>query len=596
VAPERRSGEGRQGLRLALVALGSLAAAVLCALTVAGWRQQASESRDAERSWHRVEVGLARLDTLQWQMFVTGATRKQELRLRRQEGRIDVELASAGRAPSRPRQARRAVALYEKRRRAVERERRLWVAGRREDARRVERDDVRPLAAPLLKSLRSVADGYSERADAAGRRADLGVLVAILAAAALVAALFLRTARARQRAEAELARREVQSRLEQGQRLESVGRLAGGIAHDFNNILGVILNSAGFLETDLPEGPARDDAHEIRLAAERGGGLTRQLLLFSRRQKAEPELLDIDDVVTGVEQMLRRLLGEHVELTLRCAADEPVEADRGQLEQVLVNLAINARDAMPGGGTIRVTTRSLELNREAAGAVGLQDGRYVGIAVADDGEGMDEATAARAFDPFFTTKREGEGTGLGLATVYGIVARAGGHIDLRSEKGRGTVVDILLPAAAAAPAAKPAAEPVVAPGAVGDHTRTVLLVEDDVALRDTTCRLLAGAGHRVLQAASAEEGLRLLREHDERVDVVVSDIVLPGMSGVELADKLEARANPPAIVLVSGYTDDFARRGRDGGGRPVIDKPFSAEELLDAVSGGLPPAHVAAAG
>jgi signal transduction histidine kinase/ActR/RegA family two-component response regulator len=452
---------------------------------------------------------------------------------------------------------------------------------------------VRPLTGPLQQSLRSVADGYEERADAAGRRADLGVLAAVLGAAMLVAALFLRTARARQRAEAELARREVQSRLEQGQRLESVGRLAGGIAHDFNNILGVILNSAGFLESDLPEGPARDDAREIRQAAERGGGLTRQLLLFSRRQEAEPEKLDIAEVVSGVEQMLHRLLGEHVELVLRCSTPEMVEADRGQLEQVLVNLAINARDAMPRGGTIRISTRAVELNSEAAGAVGLSAGRYVGLAVADDGEGMDEETAARAFDPFFSTKREGEGTGLGLATVYGIVARAGGHIELRSEKGRGTVVDILLPAVAS-PAIQP--EPAAAAPAVAGSARTVLLVEDDTALRDTTARVLVGGGHRVLQAADAEEALRMLRGAGERIDVVVSDVVLPGMSGVDLAARLEASTDPPEVVLVSGYTDDVAMRGDGTGGRPVLDKPFTAEQLLTAVDGGLPPATVAAAG
>jgi signal transduction histidine kinase len=558
-----------------LVVLASVGAAVLCALTVVGWRQQASESRAAERSWHQVEVGVAELDTLQWQMFATGATGKQQVRLRRLEGRLDRALATASRTPERPADARRAVRLFEKRRRAVERERRLWTSGRKEDARRVQRKDVQPIAAPLQRSLQSVADGYSDRADTAGHRADLGVLAAVLGAAMLVAALFLRMARARQRAEAELAQREVQSRLEQGQRLESVGRLAGGIAHDFNNILGVILNSAGFLESDLPEGPAREDAREIRQAAERGGGLTRQLLLFSRRQEAEPERLDIDDVVRGVEQMLRRLLGEHVALSLRCETGAWVEADRGQLEQVLVNLAINARDAMPGGGTIRITTRELELAREAAGAVGLAAGRYVGLEVADDGEGMDDATAARAFDPFFSTKREGEGTGLGLATVYGIVARAGGHIGLRSAPGRGTSVDILLPAAAA---------------------RTVMLVEDDAALRDTTVRVLEGGGHSVVQAGDAEEALRMLRG-GERVDVVVTDVVLPGMSGIDLARTLDARGDAPEIVLVSGYTDDITMRGDGTGGRPVLDKPFTAGQLLDAVAGRpLPPATIAAAG
>jgi two-component system, cell cycle sensor histidine kinase and response regulator CckA len=602
VAGERLSGEARQAGRLLLVVLASIGAAVLCALTVAGWRQQASQSRDAERSWHEVEVGVAQLDALQWQMFAAGATRKLQVRLRRMEGTLDGALARAARTPARPADARRAVGLFERRRVAVERERRLAAAGRREDARRVQRKDVQPLAAPLGRSLRAVADGYRERADAAGRRADAGVLAAILGAAVLVAALFLRTARARQRAEAELARRDVQARLEQGQRLESVGRLAGGIAHDFNNILGVILNSAGFLETDLPEGPARDDAREIREAAERGGGLTRQLLLFSRHQEAEPEKLDIDGVVGGIEQMLRRLLGEHVELSLRCATGETVEADRGQLEQVLVNLAINARDAMPRGGTIKVTTRSVELNREGAGAVGLGPGRYVGLAVADDGEGMDDETAARAFDPFFSTKREGEGTGLGLATVYGIVTRAGGHIELRSRTGRGTVVDILLPAVGSSPvqaaAAPPAVLPVAAPEPGPAHTgRTVLLVEDDAALRDTTVRVLEGGGHRVLQAADAETALVLLREAGS-VDVVVSDVVLPGMSGVDLAARVEARRpGAPRVVLVSGYTDDVAMRADGTGGRPVLDKPFTAEQLLGAVAGDdRPPATLAAGG
>jgi CheY-like chemotaxis protein len=220
----------------------------------------------------------------------------------------------------------------------------------------------------------------------------------------------------------------------------------------------------------------------------------------------------------------------------------------------------------------------------------------VGLAVADDGEGMDDETAARAFDPFFSTKREGEGTGLGLATVYGIVARAGGHIELRTRKGRGTTFDILLPAVGSPRvpvAAEPAAPAAAGPGHAG---RTVLLVEDDTALRDTTVRVLAGGGHRVLQAADAEEALRVLSESSEHVDVVVSDVVLPGMSGVDLARRLEARADAPEIVLVSGYTDDVAMRSEGSGGRPVIDKPFTAEQLLDAVAGDGPPATVAATG
>ena len=362
---------------------------------------------------------------------------------------------------------------------------------------------------------------------------------------------------AAKRRRAQLARERVETRLQQTQRLESVGQLAGGIAHDFNNILAVILNAAYFVRGQLPaDSPVRDDVEEIRRAAERASELTRQLLIFSRRDPVTPEVLDLNALVADVERLLRRTLGERVTLTTAPGEGElHVEADAAQLEQVVVNLVMNARDAMPDGGPIAIATRT--------------DGERVELSVTDEGVGMEPEVAARAFEPFFTTKPKGAGTGLGLATVYGTVTNAGGMTRIESAPGRGTTVRLWLPAVAP-PAAS---EPVDAAGA------TILLVEDEEPVRSLTRRILASSGFECLDAPGGAEALALYEEHRDRIDLLLTDCVMPGMSGPELAERIAAGGAGPPVLFMSGYADDVPG--------PLIQKPFSAVSLLRSVGAAL---------
>ena len=352
-------------------------------------------------------------------------------------------------------------------------------------------------------------------------------------------------------------RRQFESRLQQTQRLETVGQLAGGIAHDFNNILAVILNYAHFVRRELPaDSSLRDDVDQIRHAAERASELTRQLLIFSRRDPTVPQTVDVNALVQETERLLRRTIGENVVLETSLCEDACfVEADPAQLEHVLLNLVVNARDAMPGGGTITIESK------RAAGRVTLT--------VRDEGEGMEPEVAARAFEPFFTTKPKGAGTGLGLATVYGTIASAGGEARIDSKPGAGTSVSFWLPAAAPPPAAP---EP-AAPAELDGTGTTVLLVEDEQAVRELTRRILESAGFACLEAASGDDALELLDAHRDEVDVILTDVVMPGMSGPELVERIGPGA-PPAVFM-SGYADQHLPG--------VVEKPFSADELLAAV-------------
>ena len=361
----------------------------------------------------------------------------------------------------------------------------------------------------------------------------------------------------RRREQAERERLEL--RLQQTQRLETVGQLAGGIAHDFNNILAVILNYAHFVQRELPEdSPLRDDVEQISHAAERGSELTRQLLIFSRRDPAVPREVDVNALVLDTERLLRRTLGERVALTTSlCEGGCYVVADPAQLEHVLLNLVVNARDAMPEGGTIEIGSR-----RSGDGQVELS--------VTDDGEGMEPEVVARAFEPFFTTKPKGAGTGLGLATVYGTVTAAGGEVRIDSEPGRGTAVTLRLPTVPEP--ARP--EPPPQPGVVDGGGSTVLVVEDEEAVRRAAERILVSAGFQCLAAADGEEALGLLEAHRDEIDLVLTDVVMPGISGVELAERI-GPGGPP-VVYMSGYADERLPE--------VVEKPFSANELLRAVS------------
>jgi len=372
------------------------------------------------------------------------------------------------------------------------------------------------------------------------------------------------------------------------QKLEAVGRLAGGVAHDFNNLLTVILGEAELalarVEASSPEGKT---LARIRTAGDRAAGLTRQLLAFSRRQVLRPEELDLSAVVAGLEDMLRRLLGEDVDLVARCAPDvDPIVADAGQVEQVVVNLAVNARDAMPEGGKLTIQTANVVLDEDYAREhADARPGPHVVLAVSDSGEGMDAETRAQIFDPFFTTKGLGHGTGLGLSTVYGIVKQSGGNIWVYSEPGRGTTFKVYFPRAegAAERDPEPAPRPAPAPASA-----TILLVEDDELVRDLVREVLAQAGYTVLATGSAEEARRVFDERGDDVELLLTDVVLPGDGGSELAASLLERRPGLPVLYMSGYTDDaIVRHGVLEPGTAFIEKPLTPAALRGAVEAAL---------
>ena len=387
-----------------------------------------------------------------------------------------------------------------------------------------------------------------------------------------------------ERKQAEEARGRLEAQYLQAQKMEAVGRLAGGVAHDFNNLLSVILTYAGFLLDEVREGdPLRADILEIQRAGEQAASLTRQLLTFSRKQVLQPEVMDLNTVVSGMEEMLRRLIGEDIELVIRLAGDLGiVRADPGQAEQVLMNLVVNCRDAMPEGGSLVIETANVELDETYASQhAAVRPGPYVMLAVTDTGCGMDEATKARIFEPFFTTKGTEQGTGLGLATVYGIVKQSGGHVWVYSEVGRGTTFKIYLPRELAA--AEAAARPLrTVTRAAGDAT--ILLVEDEEAVRRAAQRILEAAGYTVLAAANGGEALLTCESHRGPVHLLLTDVVLPRMGGKDLAERL-SKLRPGLLVLfMSGYTDDaIAHQGVLDPGTHFIPKPLNAADLTRKV-------------
>jgi len=379
-----------------------------------------------------------------------------------------------------------------------------------------------------------------------------------------------------ERHRAHTERERFQHRLQEAQRLETVGQLAGGVAHDFNNLLAVILNYTYFIREQLPENSAvRGDLDEVRHAAERASELTHQLLVFSRRETVRPVVLDLNDVVRDVARLLERTIGEQVSLVTELSPERClVKADAAQLEQVVMNLVVNARDALPNGGEVRVETARDD---------------EVTLTVSDEGLGMPPEVAARAFEPFFTTKPKGAGTGLGLATVYGTVTQAGGHAEIRSAPDRGTSVRVHLPAATepATVVERPAAETYAGAGA------TVLLVEDEDAVRTLTSRILAGSGFACLEARGAEEALRLYDRNRDRVALVLTDVVMPGMSGHELAERIAGDGPGPPVLFMSGYADEAVTGTLPDG---LLKKPFTADSLLRSVRHALSPDARAPAG
>ncbi|MGI5243519.1 PAS domain S-box protein [Dactylosporangium sp. CA-139066] len=381
----------------------------------------------------------------------------------------------------------------------------------------------------------------------------------------------------RLREEAERQKHEV--RQQRTQRLESLGQLAGGIAHDFNNLLAVILNYAEFIVEDGADTPFALDAEQILRAGRRGSELTHQLLAFARREVIRPKPLDVNRVVEEVQQMLTRSIGEHISLATDLTEPLPaVVADPGQLEQVLVNLAVNARDAMPAGGHLTIDTGLVQLGDGQP--EGLRPGHYVRIRVSDTGTGMPREVLEQAFEPFFTTKPSGEGTGLGLATVYGIVVQAGGTVHIYSEPGIGTTISILLPASDAEPIAAEAGRVARPPG----HGQTILVAEDEPALREVTTRILRRGGYTVLAAADGVAALQLAAEHGGPIDLLLTDVVMPGMLGRVLAERLLRTRPSTRVLFMSGYAQPvLTSNGILDPGVHLLEKPFTGADLLHAV-------------
>jgi PAS domain S-box-containing protein len=379
-------------------------------------------------------------------------------------------------------------------------------------------------------------------------------------------------------------RRRLEEQFRQSQKMEAVGRLAGGVAHDFNNLLTVITGFADVVLGRLPAGDsARELVGEIVNAGQRASGLVRQLLAFSRKSVVAPRVLDLNTVVLEMEKMLRRLIGENIELVTR---PQPglglIKADHGQLEQVIVNLAVNARDAMPQGGRLTVETQDVELDEAHARAhEGARPGRHVLLAVSDTGHGMTAEVMARLFEPFFTTKGPGKGTGLGLATVYGIVRQGGGHVEVYSGVGLGSTFKLYFPRAEEQ---SPAPGPDPGPPAAPRGSETVLLAEDDTAVRALARQVLRSSGYSVLEADDGAEALRLAGEHLRPIHLLVSDLVMPGVGGRDLARRLAVLHPETKVLFMSGYTDDaVVRHGVLEAEVAFLPKPFAPSTLAQKV-------------
>ncbi len=385
------------------------------------------------------------------------------------------------------------------------------------------------------------------------------------------------------REEAEAALRRTEDQLRHAQKMEAVGRLAGGVAHDFNNILSVILSYSDFVLAELKPGdPLRDDMEQIRTASSRAADLTRQLLMFSRQQVLEPKILDLNDVLAGMNRMLRRLVGEDVEVTTAASASlGKVRVDPGSIEQVIMNLVVNARDAMPTGGRITIETANVNFDEPyARDHLGVKPGPYVLLAVSDTGIGMDRVTQARIFEPFFTTKPKGKGTGLGLSTVFGIVQQSGGSVWVYSEPHKGATFKIYLPLVNGTEAqTRPNNAPATLRG-----SETILLVEDEDQVRAVALGILKRQGYRVIEARNAADALLKCEKHSGVIDLLLSDVVMPQMSGPELARRLAPIRVEMKILCMSGYTDDaVVRHGALEAGIAFIQKPFTPDTLTRKV-------------
>ncbi|MGO9977220.1 MAG: ATP-binding protein [Solirubrobacteraceae bacterium] len=384
----------------------------------------------------------------------------------------------------------------------------------------------------------------------------------------------------RERVAAERERRQLQERLQRAQRLESVGALAGGVAHDFNNLLAIILNYVGFVREELPPGSqGRSDVDEIGRAAERGARLTAQLLAFGQRKVGEMQIVDVREVIAAMHTMLDRPLGKHIELRVEPVTDLwPVRADPTEIEQIILNLVVNARDAlMARGGLITGAVQNVELPAETAAELDVPPGRYVRLAVTDDGCGIDPETLEHVLEPYFTTKSPGQGSGLGLATVYGIARQAGGAVAITSKPGSGTTVEVYLPAAATQP---PTAAPARPPASSRADAGRILLVEAEAVTRDAVRGILEHAGYDVCDAERGDQALELLARDTRGYDLLLTAVIMPGIWGDELASRAQ-ELHPDLLTLyMSGHGERFLRGGRTSTPSPTLTKPFGEDELL----------------
>src|SRR4029077_19746530 len=386
-------------------------------------------------------------------------------------------------------------------------------------------------------------------------------------------------------------RKQLEQQLRQAQRMDAVGRLAGGVAHDFNNMLGVIRGYSELLRSRMCDEVAQEQIEEIKKASDRAASLTRQLLAFSRRQVLQPASLDLNERISQISKMLRRLIGDDVQLIVRPGDSlAAIEADPGQIDQVILNLAVNARDAMPNGGKLLLETSNIRLDDSSLFQQrAVKPGSYVMLAISDTGCGMDPETLSHIFEPFFTTKEHGKGTGLGLSTVHGIVTQSEGYIWVASQPGQGSTFKICLPASRkrhvqATQEANERRE-------VARGSATILLVEDEESMRKLTRHLLEGPGYRVLEACDGAEAIELARQNSD-IRLLLTDVVMPRLSGPGLAERIKATIPQIEVIYMSGYTDELlVRHGALGQGITFLEKPFTQDSLINAVQKALVGTH-----